>query len=256
MASADSDSGPVPAGKTGEFSVTIGTASLRFRFPDQPYMRKLTESVLAGRAYPISKLPGYKASLILDVGAGVGAAALYFHSRFPNAAIHCYEPLTANFAFLSRNVADFPAITAHPYGLYDKKTAAPIYAGKVHNYQASIFRSAETGDAAETVQLEKTADEIRRLGAPSISILKVDTEGCEVAIVAEALEAAETIDFIFVEYHSEDNRLALDRIVGPRFLLNSARVTHVHRGECGYVSRALASRYPAVLLGKPIAPEP
>ena len=256
MASEDSDSGVGPSGKTGEFALTIGTTGVRFRFPDQPWMRGYTADVLTGKAYPLPKLPGYQASLVLDVGAGVGAAALYFHSRFPNAAVHCYEPFTANFELLSGNVADFPAITTHHYGLYDKTAAVPIYAGKVHNYQASIFQSAETGDSSETIKLEKTADEIRRLGTGTISVLKVDTEGCEIPIVTEALATAENIDFIFVEYHSEENRLALDRLLSQRFLLHAATAKHVHRGENGYISRALLERFPGVRMAEPITPEP
>ena len=252
MAQTETDTGLT--GKIGKFSINIGGTSSPFLFPDQPWMRAYTTTVLTGKAYPLPKLPGYEPSLVLDIGAGVGAAALYFHILFPGAAIHSYEPFPASFEFLRRNAAPFPAIVTHDYGLYDKSESVPIYAGKVHNYQASIFQSAETGATAGTIKLEKTADEIRRLGARNISVLKVDTEGCEVPIVTEALEAADTIDFIFVEFHSEENRLALDQMLSPRFLLHSATAKHIHRGECGYVSRAVADRYRAVLSAVPVNP--
>jgi FkbM family methyltransferase len=47
-----------------------------------------------------------KRPLIIDAGANIGLAALYFRDVYPEAAILCIEPEESNFAELSRNVAD------------------------------------------------------------------------------------------------------------------------------------------------------
>src|SRR5271156_3378543 len=39
---------------------------------------------------------------VLDIGANVGAAALYFARLFPNARIYAFEPAPDNFAVLER----------------------------------------------------------------------------------------------------------------------------------------------------------
>jgi FkbM family methyltransferase len=46
-----------------------------------------------------------KRPLIIDAGANIGMAALYYRDVYPEAAILCIEPQASNYAELSRNVA-------------------------------------------------------------------------------------------------------------------------------------------------------
>jgi FkbM family methyltransferase len=48
--------------------------------------------------------------LIVDAGANIGAASLWFHRDFPEAEILAVEPDPANFALLRENVAALPTI--------------------------------------------------------------------------------------------------------------------------------------------------
>lgn len=255
MATDDSSSGPILGEKTGKFPIRIEGEVHTFHYPERPHLRDMSVEIMEGKTYPLPGLADFTPSLIVDIGAGIGAAAFYFHGRFPDARIHCYEPLPENYSYLERNVAPFPNVTPHACGLYDREAEAEIYAGKVHPYQSSIIKSAETGAASQKIKLERTADEFRRIGAGNISILKVDTEGCEVPIVSDALEAAHNIDLLYVEYHAEDDRLALDRILSPRFLLGYSKALKPHRGECAYVSKTLASRYPGTAMYELTRPE-
>ena len=52
------------------------------------------------------------------------------------------------------------------------------------------------------------------------------------------------IDMIYVEYHSEDDRIEIDKIVSPRFLLCSSSADQLHRGTKAYFSKALVAKYP------------
>src|SRR4051812_29879707 len=56
-----------------------------FRYPDNVYMRNVVLGIFQGNEYPLVRLPGYEPSTILDVGANVGATALYFHHAYPRA---------------------------------------------------------------------------------------------------------------------------------------------------------------------------
>jgi hypothetical protein len=51
-------------------------------------------------------------------------------------------------------------------------------------------------------------------------------------------------DVIFVEYHSETDRLTIDRLLSPTFSLFYARVDFVHRGVYGYIAKRLSLQLP------------
>ncbi len=55
--------------------------------------------------HQVYKLPlRIKADKILDVGANIGLATLYFHEANPEATIVAYEPTENSFALLKKNV--------------------------------------------------------------------------------------------------------------------------------------------------------
>ena len=53
---------------------------------------------------------GKEPQTILDAGANVGFASVYFAIKYPRAKIIAIEPESANFAQLKRNVAPYPNI--------------------------------------------------------------------------------------------------------------------------------------------------
>ena len=52
------------------------------------------------------------------------------------------------------------------------------------------------------------------------------------------------IDVIYVEYHSEEDRLEIDRMISERFILFYSQANQLHRGTKGFVSKTLVSQYP------------
>ena len=49
--------------------------------------------------------------VIVDGGANIGLASIYFANRYPDAKIIAIEPEASNFSLLQRNVAAYPQIT-------------------------------------------------------------------------------------------------------------------------------------------------
>jgi len=217
-----------------------------FRFPDNQYMRNVVVGIIQGREYPLVNLPGYTPSTILDIGANVGATALYFHNAYPTAAIWCYEPCRENFWCLEANTKDFaPSIQVFPYGLLDRDCELPMYHGTSQSGQNSLVHTIETAPiAAETVRLVHAGREAAARKWQHVSIVKIDTEGCEAPIVAELLAVVPEIDFLYCEYHAEESRRIVDSLTAERFVLGSSRSDKPHQGMCVYWSRALLARYP------------
>ncbi len=55
--------------------------------------------------------------VVLDVGANVGVAAIFFASVCRAGVVHSFEPVAPVFELLSENIRQFSACRAHPYGL-------------------------------------------------------------------------------------------------------------------------------------------
>lgn len=71
-------------------------------------------------AYFSSFLPPQAAvKTIVDVGANVGASVLFWKSIYPDAKIHCFEPIPSNFEVLSQNCAGLNEVTPHNEALGD-----------------------------------------------------------------------------------------------------------------------------------------
>lgn len=216
-----------------------------FRYPDSVYMRNVVVGILQGQEYPLFHLPGYTPTTIVDIGANVGAAALYFHNTYPTAAIWCYEPCQQNFWCLEANARHLGNVHVFPYGLLDRDGELPIYYGTSQPGQNSLIQTIESAPASmETVKLVKASREAAERQWKHVSILKMDTEGCEVPILAELLPAIPSIDLLYCEYHAEDDRHAINDLTKDRFVLAVAKADKPHQGMCVYWSRSLLERYP------------
>jgi FkbM family methyltransferase len=231
---------------TGKMSIRVSDREIPFFYPESTSMRNILGAIFEGREYPLLLLPQYAPVVIMDIGANIGAAAVYFATQFPDAQIYCYEPSSRNFKYLEKNTEFFDRIRAFPYGLFNETCEARLYYGRDQPAQDSVIRNMETTDEGETVRLVKASEEMEMRSITEISILKIDTEGCEIPILGEFSGLLERTDMIYCEYHSEDDRLEADRLLSKGFLLFYAYGDTIHRGHNAYVSRSLAARYPAL----------
>lgn len=153
--------------------------------------------------------------LVLDVGGNVGATSIYFACRFPDAEIHAFEPAEATFRLLARNTAPFPRIHPHHFGLLDEDGEADLYSGAVGPGQASIHRRDDSGDDSERVRLRSAAAWATEQGIDHIDVLKIDTEGCEVAVLESLRESLAGVRVVFLEFHSREDRSRIDDLLSP-----------------------------------------
>jgi len=220
--------------------------SIPFQFPDSGNMRQNLASILQGREYTGLPLPGYKPAVIIDIGANVGATALYFHGIFPGAMIYCFEASPTNAGFLKRNLAPIERARAFDYGLSDRDQQVQLHIGKTQFMQNSIVPNLETQARTETAQLRRASTEFQRLGINEISLLKLDTEGWEMPILRDMVEWLARTDLAYVEYHSEEDRQAIEDLFRSTHILGRANSNMPHRGTNLYVSRALTAKHPAL----------
>jgi FkbM family methyltransferase len=143
--------------------------------------------------------------VLWDIGANIGAAALYFSERFPGAEIHCFEPVRGNFEMLERNVAPH-AIRAHHAALGAADGELEISASaSARNFGGYSFHY----DGAAAVPVERvpmlTPERVIATGqAPAPDFIKIDVEGAEYDILtAFPAERLAQVRWLIGELHSK-----------------------------------------------------
>ena len=134
------------------------------------------------------------------------SGAAWALKRWPGAHVHCYEPLPDNFALLKRNLGQFEgrSVSLHNFAVGDPSLTR-LYLGRNNCGEASFYDIGE--QTTNTVEVETKAPDV----LPKAHIVKIDTEGSEVDILARM--ASLDFDAIMLEYHSEANRRKIDALL-------------------------------------------
>ena len=141
---------------------------------------------------------GISPKTIVDGGANVGYASVYFANRFPDARIIAIEPHNANAEMLEKNTAAYPNLVIIRAGIWHKKTLL-----KIENPEAEewAFRVAEaTPDSLEIAGIT-IADIIESANVDHIDILKLDIEGAEKEVLRHSREWIDKISVLIIELH-------------------------------------------------------
>jgi len=174
----------------------------------------------------------------VDIGANVGLFALYLKSLRPDCSIHCFEPAPHTFELLKINVHPLTDIHIHPLGLGDKSAIVSMALHPMNTGENSIKLAPSHPSNRTDVTIVAAKEAFTRIGLTYIDILKIDTEGCEVEILHNLQPWLGYVGLILVEYHNEQDRRAIDRILSD-FNLFGADITTTEIGTLKYINRRL-----------------
>ncbi len=147
--------------------------------------------------------PGY----ILDAGANIGLAALFFADYFPRARIVCCEPSHDNFELLKLNTSQLPNVTVLRCALGKSPCKGQVVQRSARNYAKAQVVESSTGDIPiyDYNQLAKVS------GIPFFDLIKIDIEGDEYAFLTSmSQEQLARCNWIVGEVHGADQWLLLD----------------------------------------------
>lgn len=211
-------------------------------FPASTLMESVIHEVFSGPEYPRISFLDTRGSAIVDIGVNIRCSALLFATHYPDATVYALEPATETFGFLSRNMASHRNVRPLHLGAYNADTTARFFPGKAASVTGSLVSGGEAADVpGETVRLRRISTLLRELHLDRIALLKVDTEGAELGILTDLVDFFDRIDAIYLEYHSEADRLAIDQLLSSQYTLISARSNCPHRGICGYCAKRVLS---------------
>ena len=201
---------------------------------DTPESQHICKEVLTGKSYPIVPF-AENVRVIVDIGANLGAASVYFSLYYPDAQIYAVEPQKFPFDILERNTGFYPNTKIFNVGLYNSNKESALHLSWADSSTASIGRSWLNTEKTEQIKLQDAAEWLQEQNITFIDILKIDTEGCEIPILSQLKHLIPKIQVIYVEYHSDADRRALDDLIGESHVLFSAKATRAHVGELVYV---------------------
>lgn len=154
----------------------------------------------------VAHLAGPAPLTVLDVGANVGDYATMALHLLEGAEVHCVEPSSVAASKLNSRFAAEPRVSIHQYALGDGAAAsAPLWGEQPGSSQSSLYRRVlpETKlQIQERVAVRTLDDAFDEYGAARLSLLKIDAEGAEYAVLngARRLLAQSLIDVIQFEF--------------------------------------------------------
>lgn len=182
------------------------------------------------------------APTIIDGGANIGMASIWWLARWPDARIVAFEPDPMIFALLSHNLRYQPSgnIELRRAALSTPELGAVFEADGADG--GRIISATDAEREVISVPTQSLADLIRNL--EHVDLLKLDIEGVECEVLEECAGELHRVDRIFVEYHSFrgssqrlPEMLALLRDAGFRIYVESpltfVRPFHVMAGVEG-----------------------
>ena len=150
------------------------------------------ESVLIDKQYDFA-LP-FEPRVVVDAGANIGTASVFFANKYPNARIIAIEAERANFEMLKRNVAPYPQITPVHVALWNRDGQVQVFSPQDAGEWAFAVKQGE-GVRAVTIPTL-----LRQFEIPKIDILKMDIEGAEVEVL-ENCDWAGRVRCLMIETH-------------------------------------------------------
>jgi FkbM family methyltransferase len=119
-------------------------------------------------------------SVVVDLGGNIGAAAVYFATRWPEAQVVVAEPDPDAFGRLERNTSAFPRVRALPVAVAESEGEGRLYRSG-YSLTSSLVPGAPGAAASEAIPVSTlTLDALvdRHCGGRA-DLVKFDVEGAE-----------------------------------------------------------------------------
>lgn len=145
------------------------------------------------------------APVIIDAGAHIGLATLYFKKLYPTANITAIEPNHTNFQLLERNILENrlenvtlvnAALAARP------DRTLPFFSDQDKSWlSTSSFLKGAWNSQQKTTQSNVQTVSLSQFLTQPIDLLKMDIEGAEFQVLESAAPQLNQIKHILLEFH-------------------------------------------------------
>ncbi len=152
-------------------------------------------------AFQVEKAP----EVIIDAGANIGLASVYFANKYPGAKIIAIEPEQSNFDLLKQNTSPYPNIIPVQAALWNRNEEINLVDPGLGKWGFMTDGKPASGAASDNVCHPVKAMTVDRIiqdyGLGRVNILKVDIEGAEKEVFSDTSAWIDAVDAIIVELH-------------------------------------------------------
>jgi len=149
--------------------------------------------------------------IIIDCGANIGLASIYFKMKLPSAKIISFEPDPDIFNALKKN------ISSQQLDNIELRNEAVSYQNTIMNFHSEGGHSGMLlEEVSPTKNIQVKAVRLKEIlkDLPEISFLKIDIEGYETFVIPDIADELNKVKFMFLEYHSFiDKEQTLDELL-------------------------------------------
>lgn len=139
------------------------------------------------------------AKRIIDGGANIGCASVYFSLRFSEAQILAIEPEKNNFSLLKKNTEPYENVTCLQAGIWDKNETLSITNPEGGAAEFMFDTDAIKDDTVNGMTIQSILD-LQQWD--KVDILKIDIEGAEKEVFsAEDLSWLKKVKLLIIELH-------------------------------------------------------
>jgi FkbM family methyltransferase len=139
----------------------------------------------------LRRLPGgFLVQTVFDVGANIGQTSRSLSEVYPSAQIFAFEPFKSTFEKLQENTRHLPTVQAYQVALGRKEESLLIKGdpGSVFNSLRTEDKVEKPSSLAETIHVRSLDAFCLEKGVGTIDLLKTDTEGYDLEVLAGADE--------------------------------------------------------------------
>lgn len=195
--------------------VSIGGSKYKLALRNNGSDIRVFTSILKDGEYNIPLIPWSKLETVIDAGANIGIASLFFFGRNPSVQIACVEPERGNVKVLERNLLrNGLRATVIPAALWSEPTTAQLAvmsSAMGHRLLPANSRTCESTLRVNCMTLPEIADIV---GFQRISLLKIDIEGAEMELLRNCGSWMERVDRLIVEPEGgRHGRIEISRVL-------------------------------------------
>jgi FkbM family methyltransferase len=141
--------------------------------------------------------------IIIDCGANIGVATIYFKRLYPDSRILSFEANPNTYALLQRNIDKnkLTNVEMHNIALFDTDTNVSFFISNDLGTLVGSLLPGRGGDTEINIKAEKLSSYMKQL--PVIDLVKIDVEGAEINIINDLLQSGELSkpEQYIIEYH-------------------------------------------------------
>lgn len=137
---------------------------------------------------------------IIDAGANIGMASIYFAHRYPDAKIVAVEAEASNFAMLARNVQPYPAITPIHAALWRQDGEIAVREPDPSGGASGNWAFVTAEGPGIRVRAITVRTLMKAMQFETVDLAKIDIEGAEIEVFEKA-EWANSVRCLMIELH-------------------------------------------------------